>query len=101
MSTKKTVLAVVILPFLLAGCLMYPGPHGRGVVLVPPLPPVVVLDAEPYYVHEGYYYYYRNDGWAYSHARNGPWVDLPRDHYPREVRYRDGGGGRSPGHQGR
>ena len=105
MSAKITVLAGLLVPLILAGCLIVPGPRGGGVVLAPPLPPIVVLDAEPYYVHEGYYYYYRDNGWYYSRSRGGPWVDLPRDRYPREVRFRNGGdgrgGGRNPGHQGR
>jgi hypothetical protein len=94
MSAKRTMWAGLLVPFLLAGCLMVPGPRG-GVSLVPLLPPIlppiVVLETEPYYVQEGYHYYYRNDGWYYSRSRGGPWVDLPRDHYPREVRFRDGG----------
>ena len=97
MSARRAVLAGVLVPLMLAGCLMVPGPHGNGVVLVPPLPPIVVLDAEPYYVHEGYHYYYRNDGWYYSQSERGPWVDLPRDHYPREVRFKNGGGDRDEG----
>jgi hypothetical protein len=105
MSAKKIVLVGLFAPFMLTGCLMVPGPRGEGVALVPFLPPIVVLDAEPYYVHEGYHYYYRNDGWYYSHSRSGPWVVLPRDHYPREVRFRDGGaernGGRNTRRQGR
>jgi hypothetical protein len=104
MITKRTVLAVLLVPFIVAGCLMVPGPQG-GVSLVPILPPVVVLGPEPYYVQGGYYYYYQNNGWYYSRSRGGPWVDLPRDHYPKEVRVKhDGvekGGGRNPGHQGR
>ena len=103
MSTKKIMVAGLLAPILIAGCLVVPGPRGGGVAVVPFLPPIVVLDTEPYYAHGGYYYYYRNDGWAYSHSRSGPWVDLPRDHYPREVRYRDRGsdrdGGRNAGHQ--
>ena len=105
MSAKTTVLAVLLIAFMLAGCLMVPGPGGEGVVVVPPLPSIVVLGAEPYYVHSGYHYYYRNDAWYYSRSRGGPWVDLPRGHYPREVRFSDGGdrrgGKRNPGHQGK
>jgi len=104
MSTKRTVLAGLLVPLILAGCVMVPGPRG-GVTFVPILPPVVVLDAEPYYVHEGYHYYYRNNGWYYARSRSGPWVPLPRDHYPREVRYRNGGaergGERNSGYPGR
>ncbi len=88
MIAKKAVLAVLFMSYILAGCLMVPGPGGN-VAMVPLLPPVVVFDSEPYYVHQGYYYDYRSDGWYYARSRRGPWVTLPRDHYPREVRYRD------------
>jgi hypothetical protein len=84
------VLAGFVVPLVLAGCVMVPGPGGRGVALVPRLPPVVVLGEEPYYAQDGYHYHYRNDGWAYSRSRNGPWSDLPRDRYPKEVRFRNG-----------
>ena len=90
MSAKRMVLALLIVPFMLAGCLIVPGRRGGGLALVPPLPPIVVLGAEPYYVHEGYHYHYRNDGWYYAPSRGGPWAQLPRNHYPREVRFRDG-----------
>jgi len=104
MRGKTTALAGLLVFFMFAGCVMVPGPRG-GVSLVPILPPIVVLGAEPYYAHEGYYYHYRNNGWYYSRSRQGPWADLPRDHYPREVRYRDSGAqrdkGPNPGHQGR
>jgi hypothetical protein len=105
MIATKAVWAGLLGSFMFGGCLMVPGPRGMGVMVVPPLPRIVVLGAEPYYVHGGYHYYYRNDGWAYSHSRSGPWVDLPRDHYPKEVRFGEGGPGRSgpgnPGHRGR
>ena len=104
MRAMRTVLAVLLVPFMLAGCLVYGHPDG-GVVMVPALPPIVVLDAEPYYVHEGYHYHYQNGGWYYAQSRSGPWADLPRDHYPREVRYKDGRSdrdeGQNHGHQGR
>ena len=95
MSATKNVLVGLMVPFMLAGCLIVPG--SRGPVLVPFLPPIVELGAEPYYIHEGYHYNYRNDGWYYAHSRSGPWVPLPRDHYPREVRFKDGGAGRRGG----
>ena len=107
MSATKALVVGWCAMFMLAGCLMVPvpGPRGPGVIMAPPLPPVVVLGEEPYYVSGGYYYYYRNNGWAYSHSQRGPWVDLPRDRYPREVRYRDHrdehGGGRDHEHEGR
>ncbi|MHB8828614.1 MAG: hypothetical protein ACYC6Q_03660 [Syntrophales bacterium] len=46
---------------------------------------------DPYYAYGGYHYYYNNDQWYYSRSRGGPWVDLPRDRYPKEVRYKDKG----------
>ena len=74
---------------LAAGCVVAPvgsGPHA-GEVVVPFLPPVVVLGEEPYYHHEGFYYHYSDNHWYYSRSRNGPWNDLPRNHYPNEVRH--------------
>jgi hypothetical protein len=86
---KKLLLAVPLASFLLAGCLVAPGPEGMGLVVVPPLPAVVILENEPYYYNGGYYYYYDHDRWSYSHSRSGPWLELPRDRYPREVRWKD------------
>ena len=81
--TGKPMAAALWVPLLFAGCLMVPGPRDGGVLLAPPLPPIVVLEAEPYYVHEGYHYHYQNDSWYYAQSRGGPWVALPRDRYPR------------------
>jgi len=67
------------------------GPGYPGYVVAPALPLVVELGVEPYYYHGGYYYYYQDHDhrWSYSHEKTGPWKDLPRDRYPREVRYKD------------
>jgi hypothetical protein len=105
MNAKRIVMAGMLMSFMLAGCLMAPESRHREVVLAPPLPPIVVLGDEPYYVSGGYHYHYRNDGWYYSQSRSGPWVELPRDRYPREVKFKDGGPERNegripPGHQG-
>lgn len=81
-----------------AGCLLVPGRHGQPVLLAPPLPSIVVFDTDPYYVQSGYHYHYRNDGWYYSQSRNGPWTSLPRDRYPKEVRYKDGRSGHNKGY---
>jgi len=83
-------LAFIILVFvMLASCVLVPGRHRRGgVVIVPPLPSIVVLEEEPYYYQSGYYYYYNNDHWYYSNNRGGPWKDLPRKHYPKDIRYK-------------
>jgi len=82
-------LVVILAAFImLAACVFVPaGRRGSGVVVVPPLPAIVILE-EPYYYHSGYYYYYQNDRWFYSNAKSGPWVDLPRGHYPKETRFK-------------
>jgi len=105
MSTPKFVVAGLLMTVMFAGCLVVPGYRNEGVAVVPALPAVVVLGPEPYYVQGGYHYHYRNDGWYYAHSKSGPWAPLPRDRYPREVKYKNGGherdGDRNPGHQGR
>ena len=88
MKMRRIFLAVLVAAFMLSACVV-PGRRGQGVVVVPPLPSIVVLEEEPYYHHSGYYYYYQNDGWSYSNSRSGPWVELPRDHYPKEVRFKE------------
>jgi len=98
MNTKTTMLAVGLLLMMVVGCLIVPGPRGRPEILAPPLPSVVWLETEPYYVNGGYTYYYRNNNWYYSHQRSGPWVELPRDRYPKETRYRDRGNNHEPEH---
>ncbi|MBE0569358.1 MAG: hypothetical protein IH576_01830 [Deltaproteobacteria bacterium] len=88
---ERIFLAVLLAVLLSAGCMVAPGHRGSGVLLVPPLPAVVVLEDEPYYYHNGYHYYYQRDRWSYSNSRNGPWAELPRDRYPKELRYRGRG----------
>jgi hypothetical protein len=92
-------LAAPLTLLLLSGCVVGPRGHGPGVsfgvgIAVPTLPLVVELGSDPYYVQGGYTYFYDNDRWRYSESRSGPWVDLPRSHYPRETRYRDRPNGR-------
>lgn len=91
---KKISLATFVLTLLLSACAVVPvGPPGREkVMFIPILPPIVVLGAEPYYYHQGYHYHYRGSRWYYSRSRSGPWLDLPRDHYPKELRFKDRGG---------
>jgi len=83
-------LVVILAAFIMvAACVFVPaGRRGSGVVVVPPLPAIVILEEEPYYYHSGYYYYYQNDRWFYSNVKSGPWVDLPRGHYPKETRFK-------------
>jgi hypothetical protein len=90
----KRVLAVLLVGvFTVAGCVVVPERHGGpgpgpGVMIVPPLPPIVILEDEPYYYYKGYNYNYRDNGWYYSKSKNGPWTELPRDHYPGKVRFK-------------
>ena len=82
---------------MLTACVVAPVEHGSGMVVVPALPLIVELGVEPYYYQSGYHYYYNNDRWSYSKSRSGPWVDLPRSHYPRETKFKGGGDGRGRG----
>lgn len=95
------IIAALLATLAVGGCICTPGQQGYGVsISVPALPPLVVLDFEPFFFHSGFYYYFQGDRWSYSQSRGGPWRELPRDRYPREVRYRykdhgprgDGGG---------
>ena len=87
---KKTVIVALISAFLAAGCTVgfWGGHRGEGVVIVPALPEIVELDSDQYYSQNGYYYRYQGNVWVYSQSREGPWMKLPRSHYPRQVRYR-------------
>ena len=83
---------------LFLGCMIGPGPRGSGsLVVVPALPTIVVLEAEPYYEHAGYFYFYQDNQWSYSQSRSGPWVGLPRDRYPKEVKFKGRGDERNKG----
>lgn len=82
-------IAAPLMALLLTACLVGPTHHGRGVVMAPALPVVVEIGAEPYYYHSGYHYYYNQNRWSYSNSRSGPWSDLPRSHYPKEIRHRN------------
>jgi hypothetical protein len=79
---------VLFAAYVLTGCVVATGPPGYEVDVAPPLPAVIELDAEPYYYQSGYYYFYQNDSWRYSKSRNGPWMELPRSHWPKEIRRR-------------
>jgi hypothetical protein len=87
---KKIVFISLVSVFLFGGCAVgfWGGPHRGHLVVVPVLPAMVELDADNYYFSNGYYYFYRDNVWFYSESRVGPWVRLPRNHYPREVHFR-------------
>ena len=91
----RMLIVAPVTALVLAACVVAPAHHGSGLVVAPALPLIVELGAEPYYFQGGYHYYYHNDRWSYSNSRSGPWMDLPRSHYPREIRRRDGADGRS------
>ena len=94
MKRILTIMAVALFASVaLPGCFVAPGPPEYEVDVAPPLPAVVELDAEPYYVHGGYHYYYHDNRWQYARSRGGPWRELPRSHWPRETRFRGGGRG--------
>ena len=85
---KNTLIIPLFATLLLTGCVVTATPGG-GLQVVPILPTVIELDAEqPYYEQNGYHYYYANDRWQYSSSRSGPWIELPRSHWPRETRWR-------------
>ncbi|HJV26457.1 MAG TPA: hypothetical protein VJ673_12285 [Aromatoleum sp.] len=90
---NKKILIAALAALLVNGCVVAPDGRGPAVVVAPPLPTIVEFDVEPYYYHRGYYYYYDNSRWRYASSRSGPWVELPRSHYPREVRYKGRGDG--------
>jgi hypothetical protein len=89
MEMHRTLYAALLAALLLPACYVAPA-HRHDYVVAPALPVVVELGVTPYY-HGGFYYNYhhRDHRWTYSRDRAGPWKDLPRDRYPREVRYRD------------
>ena len=87
----RTFYIALLAALLLPACVVTPADRGPDYVVAPALPLIVELGVEPYYFHGGFYYYYqdRDHRWSYSRARTGPWRDLPRDRYPREIRYKD------------
>ena len=90
---KRFLMVDLLAVVLLAGCTVGLAPAGYGgAVVVPALPTVVVLEVEPYYQQSGYFYFYQNNHWSYSKSKNGPWAELPRDRYPKEVKYKGQGG---------
>lgn len=87
---KKIPYALIFVTFMLSACVVATGPGGQiGVAIAPPLPVVVELGSPgELYFYGNYYYQHRDNDWYYSRSRSGPWDSLPRDRYPREVRYK-------------
>lgn len=90
---KKDVILAFAAAFLLGGCAVgfLGGSDGNSMIIVPMLPVTVEIDADQPYYQNGYYYEYQGNIWLYSDARKGPWRQLPRSHYPKEVRYKGQG----------
>lgn len=93
---NKTLFAAALAALLLSACVLAPVGRGPEVgvsigIGVPALPVIVELNADRYYAQGGYTYFYDNDRWRYSQSRSGPWVELPRSHYPKETYFRDRG----------
>jgi len=84
---NRMLIVVPLMALMLTACVVSPTGDGR-LVVAPALPVIVELGTEPYYQQGGYHYYYNNNRWTYAQSRSGPWVELPRDHYPRETRFK-------------
>jgi hypothetical protein len=99
------VIAALLASYTFTGCVVAPGPPDYyGEEIAPPLPTIVELGDDPYYFHDGYHYRYQNEHWHYARERSGPWRELPRSHWPREVRHSGGeghGGGPPQEHERR
>lgn len=93
---------MLIVGSLLTACVAVPGGwnghRSGGVIIAPFLPSVVVLDVEPYYFYADFHYHYINGTWFYSKSRRGPWAELPRNRYPKEVRFKKRGRSHDRGH---
>lgn len=88
----KYSIMMAMLSLMLASC-MVADRRGGGIEVVPILPVVVDVYDDGYYSQNGYHYFYVDDRWVYSTSRNGPRMDLPRDHWPRETRRNRGNRG--------
>lgn len=60
----------------------------EGNELPPALPYTVELGPDRQYRQSGYDYYYHGERWQYSRDRGESWSDLPRSHWPNEIRRR-------------
>ena len=93
---KRILIFTFVAMLLLTACAVVPvGQHGHrsgGVVVAPLLPSVVILGIEPFYFYSDFHYHYARDGWYYSKSRSGPWFKLPRNRYPKKVKYKGKGG---------
>ncbi len=84
---RNLIPAALFATVICTGCLIAPEPD-EPVYAGPALPPVVEFETVPYYNYGGYHYYYHDNAWYWRHSRSGRWHALPREHYPRETRWR-------------
>jgi hypothetical protein len=69
------------------------------VVIAPPLPPIVEIEAGLHFLHDGFYYFIEDGVWFYADRPDGLKLKLPKSHYPKEVKYKKGKGkGKAKGH---
>lgn len=86
---KRWMLLLMSSTLLLTGCLVAPR-RGGGLEVIPVLPAIVEIGPDSYFAQGGYHYFYNNDRWYYATSRNGERRELPRSHWPRETRRRNG-----------
>ena len=98
MNVPRSPFVALLAVLLLSACVVAPAGRGPAYVVAPALPLVVELGVEPYYYRSGFYYYYHDNRWSYARTKRGPWRDLPRDRYPREVRHQGHGYDNDGGH---
>ena len=85
MNGKRFFALIAVL--MISGCTI--GLDRRGdITIIPALPTTIEIDPDEYYYQDGYYYSIRGDVWFYAQTREGPWIELPRSRYPREVHLR-------------
>lgn len=87
-SLSYMVFTLLFAMSILTACIVPSGRGGFDVLLPPPLPVILDLGPDRYYYQDGYHYYYQGDRWQYSRERNGSRSDLPRSHWPNEIRQR-------------
>ncbi len=110
----KTSFAMLVLSFLLVGCVAHVTPEGtyleplpttivigRPVIVAPPphmivrpLPPVALYPTRPIYFYSDIYYYHHGGMWYYSKHEKGPWHKLDKKYHPQRSKWHKEGRGR-------
>lgn len=84
---KKFIFILIFAAFTSVSCVAAVRPYGADVAVAPHLPIVVEL-VDSYYVYSGYHYHYHQNRWYYSKTKDRHWKHLPKERYPREVRFK-------------